>query len=116
MLFISINDRNVKKLSPGKITLAGEKQVFRKSDQNGNYQEDIVGLRDETISGGIPLLEKVMENGKLLRPHPSLDVVRDCFKKNFSLLDEKYKSIHDTMVYPVTLSRRLQELQEFEVN
>ena len=109
---VRFNDRNVKKLSPGKITLAGEKQVFRKSDQNGSYQEDIVGLRDETISGGIPLMEKVMENGKLLRPHPSIGVVRDRFKKNFSLVDEKYKSIHDTIVYPVMLSRRLQDLQE----
>ena len=105
-------DRDVKKLSPGKITLAGEKQVFRKSDQNGRYLEDIIGLRGETIPGGEPLLEKVMEDGKLLRPDPSLQDIRDRFKTNFCLLDEKYKSIHDTVIYPVRLSQRLEHLQK----
>ena len=113
---VRFKDRNVKKLSPGKITLAGEKQVFRKLDQNGCYAEDIIGLRDDTISEGAPLLEKAMENGKLLRPHPSLSVLRDQFKKNFSLLDDKYKSIHDINVYPVTYSRRLQDLQKLDVH
>ncbi|MCJ7774128.1 MAG: nicotinate phosphoribosyltransferase, partial [Desulfobacterales bacterium] len=69
---VRFNNRNVKKLSPGKITLAGEKQVFRKIDSNGMYKEDIIGLRHETIEGGTPLLEKVMAYGKCVRPHPSL--------------------------------------------
>lgn len=109
---VRFKDRDVKKLSPGKITLAGEKQVFRKSNPNGCYLEDVIGVRDEKVSGGEPLLEKVMENGKLLYPHPSLDVVRDRFKKNFSLLDDKYKSIHDKVDYPVKLSKMLKDLQK----
>ena len=104
--------RDVRKLSPGKITLAGEKQVFRKSDKNGCYHEDIIGLQDETIPETEPLLEKVMEDGKMLRPNPSLRTVRDRFNKNFSKLDEKYKSIHKIVTYPVKLSKGLQELQE----
>ncbi len=109
---VRFKDRDVKKLSPGKITLAGEKQVFRKSNPNGCYLEDIIGVRDEKVSGGAPLLEKVMENGKLLYPHLSLDVVRDRLKKNFSLLDDKYKSIHDKVDYPVKLSKMLKDLQK----
>ena len=105
-------DHDVRKLSPGKITLAGEKQVFRKSDQNGRYIEDIIGSRDEIIEQRKPLLEKVMENGKLLRPSPSIQDIRDRFKTKFSMLDEKYKSIHDTVIYPVRLSRRLKHLQK----
>ena len=109
---IRFKNRDVRKFSPGKITLAGEKQVFRKSDQNGCYHEDIIGLKDEAIPETEPLLEKVMEDGKMLRPNPSLQVVRDRFKKNFSQLDEKYKSIHNIVTYPVKLSMGLQELQE----
>ncbi len=109
---IRFKDRDVRKLSSGKITLAGEKQVFRKSDQNGRYLKDIIGLKDEAVLETEPLLEKVMEDGKLLRPNPSLQAVRDRFKKKFSQLDEKYKSIHNIVTYSVKLSRGLQELQE----
>jgi nicotinate phosphoribosyltransferase len=109
---VRFDDRPVKKLSPGKITLAGAKQVYRRSDQKGIYLEDIVGVRDDAIAEAVPLLENVMENGKPLRPHPSLSDLRDRFKKNFSLLDDKYKSIHDKVDYPVRLSKRLQDLQK----
>jgi hypothetical protein len=69
-------------------------------------------LKDEAIPETEPLLEKVMEDGKMLRPNPSLQAVRDRFKKNFSQLDKKYKSIQNIATYPVKLSMGLQELQE----
>jgi nicotinate phosphoribosyltransferase len=94
------------------VTLAGEKQVFRKSDPDGSYLEDIIGLRDEIIAEGKPLLEKVMENGNLLRSHPQLQTLQERFKENFSALDDGYKSIQDHKAYPVKLSTRLKKLQE----
>jgi nicotinate phosphoribosyltransferase len=109
---VRFKDRNVRKLSPEKITLAGEKQIFRIKNQKGYYIEDIIGVRDEHILGSEPLLEKVMENGKILHPHPALQEIRERFELNFSRLDEKYKSIHDAAVYPVKLNTRLQELQK----
>ncbi len=109
---VRFKGRDVKKLSPGKVTLAGEKQVFRKSDQNGRYLEDIIGQRDEIIAEGKPLLVKVMENGHLLRPHPQLQTLQENFKENFAALDDGYKSIQDHKAYPVKLSTRLQNLQE----
>jgi nicotinate phosphoribosyltransferase len=109
---VRFKGRDVKKLSPGKVTLAGEKQVFRKSDQNGRYLEDIIGQRNEIISEGKPLLEKVMENGHLLRPHPQLQMLQEKFKENFASLDDGYKSIQDHKAYPVKLSTRLKNLQE----
>jgi nicotinate phosphoribosyltransferase len=109
---VHFKDRDVRKLSPGKMTLAGEKQVFRKSDPNGRYLEDIIGLRDDIIDQGKPLLKKVMENGKILRPHPSLQTIQDRFKNNFALLDDCYKSILEHYAYPVKLSKSLQKLQE----
>ena len=109
---VHFKDRDVRKLSPGKITLAGEKQVFRKSDPNGRYLEDIMGLRDDIMDQGKPLLKKVMENGEILRPHPPLQSIRDRFKKNFALLDDRFKSILEHNAYPVKLSNSLKKLQE----
>jgi nicotinate phosphoribosyltransferase len=109
---VHFEDRDVRKLSPGKITLAGEKQVFRKSAPNGRYLEDIIGLRDDIIDQAKPLLNKVMENGEILRPHPPLQTIRDRFKKNFALLGDRYKSIFEHIAYPVKLSKSLQKLQE----
>ena len=109
---VRFKGRDVRKLSPGKVTLAGEKQVFRTSDQNGCYSEDIIGQRDEIIDEGQPLLEKVMESGQLLRPHPQLQVLQERFRENFAALDDGYKSIQDYKAYPVKLSTRLQNLQK----
>ncbi len=109
---VRFKGRDVRKLSPGKVTLAGEKQVFRTSDQNGRYLEDIIGRRDEIIAEGKPLLEKVMENGNLLRPHPQLQVLQEKFKENFASLDDGYKSIQDHKAYPVKLSKMLKDLQK----
>ncbi len=109
---VRFKDRDTRKLSPGKITLAGKKQVFRKTDKQGTYLEDILGIRDEKIGGGKPLLEKVMEDGKCAGTHPSLPEIRNEFKNNFSFLDDKYKSLGDTETYPVKLSRRLLDLQK----
>jgi len=109
---VRFKGRDVRKLSPGKATLAGEKQVFRKSDQNGRYLEDIIGQRNDVMAEGKPLLEKVMENGKLLRPHSQLQTLQETFKENFAALDDRYKSIKDHKAYPVKLSTRLQNLQK----
>lgn len=109
---VQFNDRPVKKLSPGKITLAGEKQVFRKSNQRGAFLEDVIGVRDEAIPDAAPLLETIMAKGKPLRPHPSLSILRSRFKENFSHLHDKYKSIHHKVDYPVTLSKKLEYLQK----
>ncbi len=109
---VRFNQRDIRKLSPGKITLAGEKQVFRKTDQSGSYCEDIIGLRGEVLDRGEPLLEKVMADGKILRPHPTLDAIQAGFKKNFAALDESYKSITEYKAYPVKLSKQLQNLQQ----
>jgi len=108
---VRFKERDVRKLSPGKITLSGEKQVCRKTDKDGHFLEDIIGMRAERIEGGEYLLKKVMANGKSIGPPVSLQDIQGCFKKNFSSLDEKYKSIRDPDPYPVKLSHRLADLQ-----
>ncbi|OGP58351.1 MAG: nicotinate phosphoribosyltransferase [Deltaproteobacteria bacterium RBG_13_49_15] len=109
---VHYNGRDVRKLSPGKKTLAGEKQIFRKKDEKGRFKEDVLGLRGETVGDADPLLEKVMEDGKILCPHPSLIRIREHFKKDFSGLPEKYRSLSRRNFYPVTLSARFRALQD----
>ena len=109
---VRFGNRDIKKLSSKKITLAGKKQVFRKTDNNGRYVEDLICLRNEKIKNAYPILDKVMGNGKLLRPNPDLNKIRERFSTNFSLLDEKYKSINEDILYPVKLSSNLNELQK----
>jgi hypothetical protein len=59
-------ENHSRKLSPGKIILAGEKQVYRIKDDRGGYPEDFIGLRDENADGVQPLAESMMKNGKFL--------------------------------------------------
>jgi nicotinate phosphoribosyltransferase len=109
---VRFKDRDTRKLSSGKISLAGKKQVFRKTDKQGMYLEDVLCIRDEKNGGGQLLLEKVMEHGKCTGTYPSIEEIRSAFKNNFSFLDEKYKSLGDTEPYPVKLSTRLLDLQK----
>jgi nicotinate phosphoribosyltransferase len=53
------------KLSSGKRTLPGRKQVFRQEDANGNAVRDVIGREAETIPGR-PLLRPVMQGGRRL--------------------------------------------------
>jgi nicotinate phosphoribosyltransferase len=109
---VKLNGRFVRKLSPGKTTLAGEKQVFRKIDANGFYAGDIIGLRDEAVDGAAPLLSQVMHQGKRVGLPPALEDIRNHFKSNFSVLPDKYKSIHQRHPYPVKLSEGLVAAQK----
>ncbi len=109
---VRYNERNVRKLSPGKQTLAGEKQIFRRMDERGRCLEDLIGTRDETDHRGRPLLETVMQAGRIIRPLPDLEAIRRSFRSNFEKLPERYKRLSQPDTYPVRLSPALQALQK----
>ena len=48
--------RPVMKLSDGKASLPGGKQVFRRYDADGKMAGDVIALADETLESGEPLL------------------------------------------------------------
>ncbi len=105
--------RPVLKLSPGKMTLASEKQVFRFTTSKGKLKRDVIGLRDDILTEGEPLLKKVMSEGEITAGLPSLSQIQKSFLDEFSLLDKKYKSIDkEGKEYPVDLSPRLKSLQD----
>jgi nicotinate phosphoribosyltransferase len=107
---VAYEGRPARKLSPGKASLPGPKQVFRFYDGEGKMKEDILALREERIEGGMPLLEKVMEGGRLLRPHPALAELRERFQEAFGRLPEPYKALREAPRYPVRLSPSLEAL------
>jgi len=99
----------IMKLSEGKITLPGKKQVFRHKDKKGNYAGDVITLADEK-GPGEALLVKVMENGKINRALPSLSDIRASAANNLAKLPPKYKQLTNTPEYPVKLSSALEDL------
>ena len=100
----------IMKLSQGKITLPGRKQVFRFKDKKGNFRKDIIALDNERKVGEEPLLIKVMERGELIYDLPSLEDIRKRAIDNVSRLPEKYKKLKGAPRYHVELSRGLKRL------
>jgi len=100
----------VMKLSEGKITLPGKKQIFRQSDNEGKYRKDIVGLETEKVNGE-SLLTKVVESGKVTYDLPPLKDVRQVTLKNLSDLPDKYKRLDSAPRYPVELSIELEKIK-----
>jgi nicotinate phosphoribosyltransferase len=99
----------IMKLSEGKITLPGRKQVYRFKDNKGNYVKDVVALADETMKGE-QLLVKVMAKGKLLYELPALSEIRETVSENLAKLPAKYKKLTNAPAYPVEQSNDLKKL------
>jgi nicotinate phosphoribosyltransferase len=99
----------IMKLSVGKVTLPGRKQVYRFKDANGNFSGDMIALADEKVKGE-PLLVKVMEKGEIIYDLPSLDEIRAAAAENLSKLPAKYKELTGAPAYPVKLSQDLEQL------
>jgi nicotinate phosphoribosyltransferase len=106
---VEYNERSVLKLSPGKVSLPGKKQLFRISDEQGQLHKDIIALRDENVAGAETLLRRVMTEGKITVPLPSLEESRSGFLSEFAKLPEPMKRIRNSENYLVEKSARLQE-------
>lgn len=109
--------RPVLKLSPEKITLASKKQIFRFTTSKGKLKRDIIGLREDKLEGGEPLLNRVMTRGKVISEFSDLFHIQKIFLDEFSKLDFKLKSLEKKETeYRVSLSPKLKSLQSRIVN
>jgi nicotinate phosphoribosyltransferase len=108
---VEYHDRPVLKLSTGKASWPGKKQVFRVRDGNGQAQRDLIGLRDEKLSDET-LLKEVMRDGRRSETYPSLAEIRRVFEADFAALDDSVKAIRQPRVYPVEFSPSLQALRD----
>jgi len=98
------------KLSQGKMTLPGRKQVFRVTDSKGKFVKDCIGLHNEKGCIGKPLLVKVMEKGKIVYNLPPLEDIRERARVNLSNLPRKYHRLRNAPRYRVILSQGLKKL------
>lgn len=80
--------RPVVKLSAGKATLPGPKQIHRACDMS-----DTIALRDEKLpESSVALLEHVMGDGRRLEPKESLEVLRSRLDSQISQLPAAARS------------------------
>lgn len=98
------------KLSWGKVTYPGRKQVFRICDKNKRVTHDVLGLENENIAGRA-LLTKMVENGKVIYRPPSLDKIRNFTRGNLAAFPDRLKAIRGRYKYPVLVSPQLRKLR-----
>jgi nicotinate phosphoribosyltransferase len=107
-----VDERGPKiKLSTGKATLPGIKQVYRQSSE-GRYAGDEIALEEEEVTGR-PLLQRVMAGGRRVDEPEPLDVLRERCRESLANLPDELRSLHPAaMAYPVTNSPGLKSLVE----
>lgn len=107
---VSYGGRPTLKLSAGKETWAGPKQVWRRLDPTGLILRDRLGLRDEKQKGE-PLLRPVMRGGRRTDPPGDWKTARQRFQAGLASLPLRTRLLVDPR--PVTLepTEALQQLQ-----
>jgi nicotinate phosphoribosyltransferase len=101
------------KLSQGKQTLVGAKQVWRRYDSDGWMAEDLISSRDAPRPGDEwePLLVPVVEHGQPVRA-TSLSASRDRHRDEMARLPERLRRLYEPADYTVSLSDELRRRQE----
>lgn len=101
------------KLSEGKATLVGPKQVWRRSDSNGNFVSDLIARREEPSPGDEwePLLESVMVGGRRV-PQPAVVQIQERHRQEAQRMPREIFALTDFAHFPVKLSRALKDIQQ----
>lgn len=109
---VEYDGRPVLKLSPGKQTLPGRKQVFRSRDGASGYRRDVISLDREPgpEEPAEPLLTDVIADGRRLGADPSLEQLRTQFAREFASLPNLFKSLRSPERYDVIHSELLKRL------
>ncbi|HTX55692.1 MAG TPA: nicotinate phosphoribosyltransferase [Candidatus Acidoferrales bacterium] len=99
-----------RKLSSGKASWPGVKQVWRTFDDDGRMAGDRIGLAGETAQG-LALLVAVMRGGRRVSVPPDLAAMREHARANLAQLPRKLAA-RERAGYPVEVSATLRELAE----
>lgn len=104
--------RDVMKISPGKETWTGAKQIYRRHGSDGCATEDVLALANEPAPAGAePLLAAVMEAGRVIRPLPALSAVRAYCAAAVRSLPDAVRRLQGAERYRVVPSAALAERQ-----
>ncbi len=100
-----------RKLSAGKATWPGRKQVWRSFAADGVMSGDVLSL-DGDDQPGEPLIKQVMKNGRRAAPLPPLADVREHAAKNLAHLPAPLKQMTPAGPYPTQVGEALVHLAE----
>lgn len=109
---VSLEERPIRKLSSGKVTLAGAKQVYRRLDGEGGFDGDWLACRSEGMDAARPLLEPVIRAGRRCVRMPNLGSQRAYLADQMKALPTIYKAVTGARTYPVQTTARLEALQK----
>ena len=98
-----------RKLSEGKATWPGRKQVWRAYDTNGRMRGDILSLENDKQTGE-PLIVPVMRAGKRVSPSPTLAQIRERTTRDLARLPEALARLEPGVEYPVKIADALTTL------
>jgi len=98
-----------RKLSEGKQTWPGRKQVWRSFDAQGRMRGDVLSLEDDRQDGET-LIVPVMRGGKRIGPAPSLVQIRERAARELARLPEPLRGLEAGITYPVEISAKLRAL------
>ena len=105
---VALDGRHILKLSPGKETWVGAKQVLRRRGADGRLAGDTLALEAEAVPpGGEALLETVMRDGEPVGPHPTLEALREHCARQLAALPAGVRRLRDAEAYPVAVSEEL---------
>ncbi len=105
------NDGAKIKLSEGKKTYPGKKQVYRVNDENGRFLHDLLALEGEEAKG-TPLLELVVRNGERVTEKKPLAETRQYALDCIARLPEQLRRVKVKEPYCVEISTGLSNLVE----
>jgi nicotinate phosphoribosyltransferase len=100
-----------RKLSAGKATWPGRKQVWRSFAPGGAMSGDVLSLADDSQPGE-PLIAPVMRAGKRIAPLPALADVRAHAADNLERLPASLKQLAPGESYPTKVGEALVELAD----
>ncbi|MGB7843046.1 MAG: nicotinate phosphoribosyltransferase [Salinimicrobium sp.] len=111
-----------------KVTLPHKKQVYRMLDHNGHFTgADVVTMVEEENPEKMihpfdplkemnigdlqkePLLQKVMENGKIIQEQKTIEEIASFSKERLKKLPQEYKRFFNPHIYKVGISEKLKQ-------
>lgn len=98
-----------RKLSEGKQTWPGRKQVWRSYDAQGVMCGDVLSLEGDKQDGEA-LVVPVMRAGKRLAPAPTLAQIRERAARDLARLPEPLRRLEPGVAYPVEISAKLKAM------
>jgi nicotinate phosphoribosyltransferase len=98
-----------RKRSPDKATWPGRKQVWRRTDAQGRFAGDTIGLVSDHPDGE-PLLAPVMRSGRRVDPAEALIGAREHARRQLAGLPEALRGLDEQPDYEVEVTAAVREL------